>query len=260
MKTALQTQGGFLICNFVMDPRIKLFHMALIRLSALATDIIGKMNGSVFQRNQGGLSIRTQPGIINTRTPAQQKIKLGILACQNAWRGLNAGQINVWTAYAIMLNKAQKKNVGRAISGQALFLFQNTLRFMANEYIDDIVPVIITDPVLQLNPVGSTVLSVQYNGGSTLINFDSTVPAEQFVILKMSRPLTASQMSQYNKLAVIPANIDGGSSGWSILSEYKHIYGRVPNVDEYVNIEVTNGIHESNGFSPAIRSRLQVIA
>lgn len=45
--------------------------MAKVKLSALVSDVRGKLNGSVFQGGPGGLSLRRQPAISHTPTARQ---------------------------------------------------------------------------------------------------------------------------------------------------------------------------------------------
>jgi|SRR5690625_225868 len=51
--------------------------MAKIKLSALVSDVSGKLNGSVFQRSKGGLSLRTNPKK-KVELSARQQLTFGI--------------------------------------------------------------------------------------------------------------------------------------------------------------------------------------
>src|SRR3972149_2337274 len=103
--------------------------MARIQTSALISNISGKINGSVFQRNQGGLIMRNQSGKINSNTLRSNSQKVGLADIQGNWQLLTDGQRLLWQTYAIYLNKKQKKNPTLNINGQQLFININAIRY-----------------------------------------------------------------------------------------------------------------------------------
>jgi hypothetical protein len=76
------------------------FIMPKIQLSALASDIKGKSNGSVFSKNSGGTYFRNAPsgGPRKTQRLQDQKTLFGSLATQ--WRALTNSQQDAWNAAA----------------------------------------------------------------------------------------------------------------------------------------------------------------
>lgn len=236
----------------------KLLEMAIIKLSALAVDIIGRLGGTVFQRNSAGLSMRAQPGIKRSAVVQQQLNKGNMTTVQAAYRSLSVADLTLWTNYAIFLNKKQKKNILKSLSGQAIFIYQNQLRSIASAFVSGITPVIIETPTIQIDPGIITVVSVVRNFDDLSILLDRAIDTDvEFLMIKMSRPLTASQQSSYNKMVLIPY-IEDSSEEQVITVGYTTIYGRIPTAGEFVNVQITLGLKESNGFSPLYQQRLEV--
>lgn len=230
--------------------------MARIKTSALISDISGRVNGSVFQRSQGGLILRTERAHINRRTSEQLILRFGMQAVQQAWSQLSSTDIANWTAYAVARNKAQHKNAGIALSGQALFIAENMLRFRMDGNGTSLSPVIMTTPVIAPPADQISIVYVKDVTGNMTVQLDRAINGtNDFLVLKMSRPLSASQQSQYNKLLVIPFT-QSTNDHWNIESAYIALYGRKPVTDEYVNTEITFAIKANNGVSLPVRQRL----
>ncbi len=232
--------------------------MAIVKVSGLITDINGKMNGSVFQRNQAGLSLRSQPGVRKSFTYNQQLNKGTMSSVQSAYRSLSAADLLLWEQYAIFLNKKQKKNVGKSISGQALFIFQNQLRAIAARDISGILPLVIDTPVIQVDPAPIAIVNLILNFADLDVVFDhELVSADEFLVIKMSRPLLASQASGYNKMVIIKY-VEEDDVALNVGPNYIEVYGRLPVEGEYVNCEVVLGMKETNGITSRFAQRLIV--
>src|SRR3972149_7530721 len=103
--------------------------MARIQTSALISNISGKINGSVFQRNQGGLIIRNQSGKINSNTLRSNSQRVGMSSVQGDWQSLTDAQRLTWNTYATYLDRKQRRNPTLSINGQQLFIDINTVRY-----------------------------------------------------------------------------------------------------------------------------------
>lgn len=72
--------------------------MAKIKLSAIVSEMRGKLNGSVFSKNRGGAYIRTKVTPVNPQTLAQGNVRATLTNLSQAWRGLTEAQRLAWAS------------------------------------------------------------------------------------------------------------------------------------------------------------------
>src|SRR3972149_8638966 len=106
--------------------------MAIITTSALISDITGRIQGTTFQRTQGGLCARNQRAQRNSNTNSQNFNKTGISSILNAWINLTQSEREQWNQYAIYRNIKQKRNQSRTISGQHICMPEKPARHPKN--------------------------------------------------------------------------------------------------------------------------------
>lgn len=70
--------------------------MAKIKLSAIVSEMRGKLNGSVFSKNRGGAYIRTKVTPVNPQTLAQGLVRATLTNLSQAWRSLTEAQRLAW--------------------------------------------------------------------------------------------------------------------------------------------------------------------
>lgn len=70
--------------------------MAKIKLSAVVSEMRGKLNGSVFSKNRGGAYLRTKVTPVNPQTISQGNVRARLTTFSQAWRSLTAAQITAW--------------------------------------------------------------------------------------------------------------------------------------------------------------------
>lgn len=70
--------------------------MAKIKLSAIVSEMRGKLNGSVFSKNRGGAYIRTKVTPVNPQTLSQGLVRATLTSLSQAWRGLTEAQRLAW--------------------------------------------------------------------------------------------------------------------------------------------------------------------
>jgi len=99
--------------------------MPKIQLSAIASDIKGKSNGSVFSKNSGGTYFRNAPSGGPRKTPRLQlqKARFGILATQ--YRALSNTQREAWDAAAVNYPTKNAFGAPRTPTGYELFMRLN---------------------------------------------------------------------------------------------------------------------------------------
>lgn len=233
--------------------------MARITTSGLIGDIDGKIKGSVFQKNSSGIILRNQPAPIIRKTSLQVQQKTGNQYCQQLYSQLSQSQIQAWKAYALFRMVPHKKNVGLFISGQQLFLKENMLRYTMSKSVANITPLVIQDPTIG-NPPDTINIVTLTNTGTQLNAFLTSAinSTASFLCIKMSKPLSASQESQYNKLAVMHFN-QITSDTQDLKTAYESVYSRMPNTGEWINYTISRGLCTDNGISSELRGRLQVL-
>lgn len=212
--------------------------MAIVTTSALISDISGKIGGSVFQRTQGGLIMRSEKGKIRNNTNLQSDNKIGIKNILNTWFTLTQSQRAQWNQYAVFRNIKQKRNPSKEINGHQIFIRENNLRYNMRNY-----GAIFTNPIhstpLFANPTTPIkITSVDENVGELNIHHDISVDAtKQGILLWISRPIRQSQTSKYIKRTMIKTVTINGQAQ-IVTSYYTSVYGRIPQTGEYVSIEI----------------------
>ena len=231
--------------------------MAKVTLN-IASDLNGRVAGTVFQKNLGGLSMRREPAHINFQSPAVQRVKNNNYVCTGAWRGMSLSDLQTWQAYAIYRAISQHKTPSNKLTGQHLFLKENQMRRLASMYITGITPSIITSALQTLPPPALTLQNIFLTHGDFGFNFDQVFDnSTQWYVVKMSRPLRASQLSLYNKMKVIPV-VPQNTQAQICGTEYQSIWHVAPQVGDYININVSTGFLNSNGVNFGITQRFIV--
>lgn len=72
--------------------------MAKIKLSAIVSEMRGKLNGSVFSKNRGGAYLRTKVTPVNPQSLAQGLVRATLTALSQGWRGLTEAQRLAWNS------------------------------------------------------------------------------------------------------------------------------------------------------------------
>lgn len=96
--------------------------MAKIKLSALVSDIKGKMEGTVFARNSGGLYMRNNPIGVQKKTAKWGANKSRFASVVSSWRELSARQQAEWNEMAVNYRGHSIFGDDRKRSGYELFV------------------------------------------------------------------------------------------------------------------------------------------
>jgi len=232
--------------------------MALIKTSAVISDISGKLNGSVFQRSLGGIILRTKSTSINRKTTAQLFQRAGVKAMQQKWFSLSSSDVNAWNAYAVYRNKSQRRNITLKQSGQNLFVAENSVRYNLQSWIANLSPITISTPNFNPQPAPPLLDSIQSSGGVLyFVTPYSITDTDEYWYIKLSRPLTYTQASQYNPLKVIPYGQVSGSVQ-EINVGYLQMFGILPQNGDYLNYEFCLNSTTSNELGYTTRGRIVV--
>lgn len=72
--------------------------MAKLKLSAIVSEMRGKLNGSVFSKNRGGAYVRTKVTPVNPQSIAQGAVRAALTNLSQGWRGLTEAQRAAWNS------------------------------------------------------------------------------------------------------------------------------------------------------------------
>lgn len=233
--------------------------MALIKQSAITSDIIGKVGGSVFQRTSSGLSLRAQPGgrkgIKSNATESMQ----GMQYVQWKWSDLAQGDKTAWDQYAIYNPRPTRKLATVFLKGHQVFLVDNHLRYMMRNYGSIFSTYLLSTPVFTPPPSPITLDSIERDGAALLLNTNETlVNTTDAVILYLSRILTAGQRSPNFKSKMIRFFTASGTEQ-NIGAYYTSVYGDLPVANDYIGYRMAKYDSTSKTTSSFIQGITQVV-
>lgn len=175
--------------------------MALIKFSALVSDMRNKLNGSVLAKNKGGNYMRNKTTPVNPQTEAQMIKRAQFGALSAAYRSLSAADIDKWNAAAANFPYTDIFGDSRTLSGSQLYVKLNNNLAQVNT------PALTTPP----NPAGTGTPSVT----SVLVEVtDETItptmaligaPASARIVYEATRALSDGvrfYKNEYRQIAV----------------------------------------------------------
>ena len=206
--------------------------MAQIKTTAIVADIKGKLNGSVFQGNNGVISLRQYAVPCNRSTPSQQLQRNSVSFIQNAWRNIGNDARRQWNDYANILMIGSRNNPKLFINGHMLFVRLNSFQLLMREEYREI-------------PQGYSKQFVNLEWSLSLVNDRLLLQSNEIVniskcvyIVEMSSPVLASQ--NYNnkntRYIYIPWE---NQQEYDITENYISVFGALPVADSYVNFKIT---------------------
>ena len=95
--------------------------MAIIKTSAIVSDIKGTAGGNVFASNKGGNYLRRYKKPTNRNSEKQQVVRSAFGAMTGLWRQLTELQRSSWNEGAVNFPMMNKLGEAKVLSGQQLF-------------------------------------------------------------------------------------------------------------------------------------------
>jgi hypothetical protein len=171
--------------------------MARLKLSALVNAIDGSMSGTTFQQGTSGQIMRNKPRPSNPRSIGQNNLRNITGQVLRKWQYLTNAEKTAWSSFAIYLNKAQKNNSKKILTGQSIFTEINVTRLLFS------LAYIIT-PVYNAGRLLNTVFGL-YAGVDSVSIESSRVPdtAIEFIELFCTPPLSYGLQSPPNKYRLV---------------------------------------------------------
>lgn len=214
--------------------------MARIKYSALVESITGSIQGTTFQRNAYGFTVKGKPNMVNPNTARQNSRKRTFSAATQAWRDLTNSNRSAWEAYANAFPIPSRKNPDAYLSGLAAFTRWAGVNFQLTN-----IPL--------ANPSGAQGTAVidevtlVISGGSLFANIVSTVTNGPWnAFLYLSRPLSPSQGFIKSWQRFVRAGPEATWGDENITTAYTAIFGAVPAVGALIGaqavlVNTTNG-------------------
>jgi hypothetical protein len=202
--------------------------------------------------------MRNQSGKINSNTSRNNSHKIGLASIQGEWQLLTNAERLLWQTYATYLNKKQKKNPTLNINGHQLFININSIRYDLSADNATFQPYLLSTPILTPIPLPINITSIVRNGVSLEVNLDRAVAASgEVIILYLSKPLSASQMSAHTKMLLMKSPTNSGTI-FECNASYYNTYGRTIDVGEYCQSKIAIYSTTSENYSSFSVQRLEV--
>lgn len=211
--------------------------MAKIKLSMVVSDMRGKLNGSVFARNRGGLYVRTKVTPSNPQTGAQQLARNILGSLSQQWKTLTDSQRLSWNNAVGNFQTTDVFGDIRNPSGLNLFV-----RLNANLGNVGVAPILVAP-----QPQGAKtveVFNIVPDGTGQAFDLDNgliAVPANTSAVIESTVGVSAGKSnvnSLYRKINVVVA---AGAITADMISEQTIKFGAVVTGQRYsVRIKYVN--------------------
>jgi hypothetical protein len=204
--------------------------MALISLGSGITSIRGKIGGTVYQGSASG-TISKNRGYKTKNSSVQAARAMTTLnQLSQYWLTLSTIDRAAWNAYAIYKPTLQKNGTGRFLNGQQLFMYYSFRYFLQFQSIP-------SAPTFVTNSFPYSTFDIFNTYGALDIfagfNIDETV---SFLNLKISNSIPEGRNYATGGLKYIYTLFNNNTST-DITTKYNDVFGRVPQVGEYLIIE-----------------------
>lgn len=214
--------------------------MARIIYSALVDHIAGSIQGTTFQRNAYGHTVKGKPNMVNPNTTRQNGRKRTFSNASQQWRGLSSANRSAWDAYANAFPIPSRKNPSAYLSGLAAFTRWHGVRFQNNS-------VVLANPS---GAQGTAVVSQQetvLSGGQLHVLLDiTTTNGPWLAFVYLSRPLQATQSFLKSWQRYITAVTSASWADFDVSAAYTAIFGHLPVLGDFLGMQVVM-LNTTNG-------------
>lgn len=214
--------------------------MARIIYSGLVDSIRGSIQGTTFQRNAYGYTIKGKPNMVNPNTSRQNRRKRTFSGASQAWRTLSDGERSAWDAYANAFPIPSRKNPSAYLSGLAAFTRWHGVRWQNNS-------VVLADPAGAQGTADVASQELVISAGDLFVLQDiSTTEGPWLAFVYLSRPLSSTQSFLKSWQRYIVALDDSQWPEANITAAYTSIFGSLPAVGQLVGFQ-TVMLNTTNG-------------
>ena len=207
--------------------------MAILTPGPIVSEVSGRIGGTVFAHNRGGMYARngTKPSIV--RTPSAQEFKDILGTVSQLWTNLSAAQVAAWNTYAA--NNPQKNRLGRQISltGQNFFIRLNSRLLYAKAPSIALPP---TAPPPSIAAISS--MSVASATSTVSLTFDdSGLTADNVLWIKAAVSFSATKNNVNNLFTSLPVTAAQPSSPLNVGSDVVAKLGTIQK-DQFVYLQI----------------------
>jgi len=226
--------------------------MAFIRLSGMFSDIKGKLNGSYFQSQKGGISMKTisprRSGATASQKALQQsQSRLGFIARQ--WTSLLPAKVLLWQTFASGFTRINKNGQTYTPTAYQMFNECNLNRLSIEETIID-TPV---NPSASFDVANCTIAVGEPNGMA--FNSSEPIPAGKIVKISATAPQSGNKNYPRTAYKYITQVNDSEELPYLFMGLYTNVWGVPPNNMAYFFklevVDVASGIAEGSKLTKA---------
>jgi len=176
--------------------------VALIKMGALAQDVRGSLNGTVFSRNRGGAYVRAKVSPVQPVSPWSSAARDGFKAVAERWAvTLTDAQRAAWISFASVHPFINVFGDSITLSGIAIFQAVNQrVRLCGGSWVDDAPGTFVVGDLGSLTIV-ATATAGEYTAVSVVC--ENAVPYGGGLIIMMTGKIAPGRLVQKNKYRMV---------------------------------------------------------
>lgn len=221
---------------------------ARIKYTALVDNIRGSIQGTTFQRNAYGYTIKGKPNMVNPNTQRQRQRKAQFSKATQLWKTLSDGERAAWDTYAATFPIPTRSNPDSYLNGFNAFARWHGVAQLVSP------TALLPDPAGDQGTVLAGTSEIRIDAGVLSYFIDSTTTEGPWdVCLFISRPLSPTQRYVKSWTRFIRSGSEALFADVDITAPYLQVYGALPVEGDLVGIRLTF-INTTNGqvfFLPA---------
>lgn len=197
--------------------------MAKIKFGVFASDVRGKLNGSVFARNRGGAYVRTKVTPLNPKSSRQIEVRARLTALAQGFRSLSQDQISAWNNAVTQWQRTDVFGDLVSPTGLALYVRLNGNLLNAGQAIISDVPAPgSVDQVSSLTLTGD-----ESSSTLSLAATPAAVPADTTLIIEATEPLSLGINNANSKFRYIGSFAAASASPYNLATMYQAKFGTI---------------------------------
>jgi hypothetical protein len=204
--------------------------MALITLGSGITGIRGKIGGTVYQGSASGTISKNRGYRAKSQSLQSARAQTILGQCAQYWLTMSDTDRAAWNAYAIFKPTLQKNGTGRFINGQQIFLYYAYRYFLQFASVPSI-------PTFTTSNFAFSAFNIFNTAGVLEVFADFSIDESAvFCILKLSNSIPVGRNYATGGVKYI-FTLFNNSVSTDITQKYTDVFGRVPQVGEYLILE-----------------------
>lgn len=207
---------------------------ARIKYTALVDNIRGSIQGTTFQRNAYGFTVKGKPNMVNPNTSRQRSRKNQFSQATQNWKNLTDGERAAWDTYAATFPIPTRSNPDSYLNGFNAFARWHGVAQLGQG------ATLLPDPSGAQGTVMAEAGALQLSGGDLHYLIDSvTTEGPWRAIVFMSRPLSPTQRYVKSWTRFIVAGTEAALADIDVSASYTNVYGVLPTAGQLIGVRVT---------------------